>query len=101
MTNSYNISDSREFVETYVAFSATHLNGVEPSAETLANFERKELSTMKNKPIAPRKHVTVNLTNFEQDAEMEDDDVMDSYIARTPKVRQQKMLIITITIENI
>lgn len=90
LTNSYNISDPREFVDTYVAFSATHLNGAEPSADTLITFERKELSTIKHKPIAPRIHAAVNLTDFDQDAEMEDDDVMDSYICRTPKVRQHK-----------
>lgn len=84
LTSSYDIDDAREFVETYVAFSVSHMNGAEPTLQTLADFERRELNSIKSKPkeTATRKHTNV----AEQDAEMEDDDIMDSYICRTPKV---------------
>lgn len=37
--------DEEEFAETWMAYSITHLNGDVPTVETLAQMERKELSS--------------------------------------------------------
>lgn len=37
--------DEEEFAETWMAYSITHLNGDIPTVETLAQMERKELSS--------------------------------------------------------
>lgn len=86
MTSAYNFDDAREFVEAYVAFSVNHLNGADPSLQTLADFERKDLNSTKSKPKEHAIKARVSISLLDQDAEMEDDDVMDSYICRTPKV---------------
>lgn len=84
LCNTYNIIDSREFVEIYVAFSVNYLDGVEPNFDTLVDFERKELASQKSKQkdIAPKHHANLDY----DDDKMEEDDIMDSYICQTPKV---------------
>lgn len=88
MTSAYDFDDAREFVETYVAFSVSHLNGADPDLQTLSDFERKELIPTKTKG---KEHTAkTRASNYlpDPDAELDEDDVMDSYISRTPKVWQ-------------
>lgn len=75
-----------------------HLNGAEPTLDTLNEFERKELHNCKNKgKDVSRTNITQhrNLNDFEQfdcddidDADA--DDLMDAYICNTPKVSSTK-----------
>lgn len=88
LCNTYDIVDPKEFVEIYVAFSVNHLNGGEPSLSTLSDFERKELSSNKSKAKEPVAKKHVNLDDFDNGNDIEDDDVMDAYICKTPKVCQ-------------
>lgn len=87
----HNINDEKEFVESYVAFSVSHLNGAEPSIESLSEFERKELIQQKKKPKESNgsRRMDQDTTNFNHfDArEFEDgDELMEAYISKTPKV---------------
>lgn len=93
LCNTYDIVDPKEFVEIYVAFSVNHLNGGEPSLSTLSDFERKELSSNKSKAKEPVAKKHVNLDDFDNGNDIEDDDVMDAYICKTPKVRQLYFII--------
>lgn len=88
----YDVSDPKDFVENYVAFSVNHLNGAEPTNDSLADFERKELKQSKAKVASNRnqpKHRN-QINDYEQyeDVGMDDegDDLMDAYICNTPKV---------------
>lgn len=89
---SYNITDPREFVEVYVAFTINHLNGAEPTLSALDDFERKELVNYKKKSaeLAKSANTQRNLNDFEDfDDDGIDDDVMGAYICTTPKVSRQ------------
>lgn len=45
----YNIHDATEFVEQWMAFSLSHLQGEDPAIENLGDFERKVLQLRKDK----------------------------------------------------
>lgn len=47
----YRIDDAAEFVEQWMAFSISHLNGAEPSIEHLNEFERKVLQAKREKEL--------------------------------------------------
>lgn len=91
----YDVSDPKEFVENYVAFSVNHLNGAEPTNDSLADFERKELANHKSKAKVPSNRNQPQHRNQINDCEQYDDvgmddegdDLMDAYICNTPKVR--------------
>lgn len=73
-----------------MAFSATHMNGAEPTDSTLDDFERKDLASYKSKANAnstARLQRSINEFN-EIGSDEEDNDVMGAYICTTPKVRQ-------------
>lgn len=48
---SYHIDDAAEFVEQWMAFSISHLNGAEPSIEHLNEFERKVFQAKREKDL--------------------------------------------------
>lgn len=87
LCNEYNITDPAEFVERWVAFSLSHLNGADPTLDLLNEMERKEfanrkhINDSKNKPT-PNKQQS-NSSNYDN---FPDDDIMDSYGFTTPKV---------------
>lgn len=86
----YGISDAKDFVESYVAFSVNHLNGIEPSLDTLAEFEAKELTNYKKKSYEESRkrslYTRPEFEAFDGDNFDDGDDVMDEYIGNTPKV---------------
>uniref|UniRef100_A0A1A9UJZ0 DNA polymerase alpha subunit B N-terminal domain-containing protein n=1 Tax=Glossina austeni TaxID=7395 RepID=A0A1A9UJZ0_GLOAU len=47
----YNVDDASEFVEQWLAFSVSNLNGDEPTIENLHEFERKILQTKRDKNV--------------------------------------------------
>nr|XP_036212794.1 DNA polymerase alpha subunit B [Bactrocera oleae] len=49
---SYCVDDAAEFVEQWMAFSISNLNGAEPSVENLAEFERKVFQAKRDKELA-------------------------------------------------
>lgn len=95
----YDIAEAKDFVEMYVAYSVSKLNGAEPSIETLEEFERKELTNYKSKRSARNAnreaHQSKNFEDFEHFNGVADDDVdeiMDSYVCKTPKVSNNTVL---------
>ncbi|RZF43108.1 hypothetical protein LSTR_LSTR001286 [Laodelphax striatellus] len=46
--------DPEEFVETWMAYSLTHLNGAEPTVEAIMKMEKKEFSERKVKIESPK-----------------------------------------------
>lgn len=88
MCINYSVLDPKDFVENYVAFSVNHLNGVEPTDESLEEFERKELSNHQIKAKVPSNRNQINEYEHYDDADMdhEGDELMDAYICKTPKV---------------
>uniref|UniRef100_A0A1B0BIS9 DNA polymerase alpha subunit B N-terminal domain-containing protein n=1 Tax=Glossina palpalis gambiensis TaxID=67801 RepID=A0A1B0BIS9_9MUSC len=47
----YNVDDASEFVEQWLAFSVSNLNGDEPTIENLHEFERKVLQAKRDKNV--------------------------------------------------
>lgn len=109
LCTTYHITDPEDFVEQWMAFSASHLNSEEPTLTNLNDLERKELAAKlkrdskqsagmgihKAPPIGGHSFVNVgspsakifgHTASFGFAANDAIDDVMDSYISRTPKV---------------
>lgn len=101
LCTTYNITDPVEFVEQWMAFSVSNLNGAEPTLDRLSEMERKELVGLLKKDnkatsTASRPHRQSNaygtnspsskvLSSFSTGNDA--DDFMDSYIeCTTPKV---------------
>uniref|UniRef100_A0A1I8PVD8 DNA polymerase alpha subunit B N-terminal domain-containing protein n=2 Tax=Stomoxys calcitrans TaxID=35570 RepID=A0A1I8PVD8_STOCA len=98
LCSSYNIEDAAEFVEQWVAFSISNLNGAEPTVDHLNEFERKVFQAKRDKELqaASKKKsgkfpsAISNLTHLNDIAAsnsnplamygVEDDDVMDDYM---------------------
>lgn len=95
----YRIEDAAEFVEQWVAFSISNLNGAEPAVEHLNEFERKVFQAKREKELlaASKKKggkfpsAISNLTHLNNISAstssnplamygVEDDDVMDEYM---------------------
>lgn len=84
---SLGIKSESEFVESYVAFSANQGDVTEPTMESLQDFERKELSKARNKPVFNVSSRTSGYdTQFDAGDLDDDDDVMCEYIGKTTKV---------------
>lgn len=102
----YNLSDPKDFVESYVAFSVNNLNGVEPTVNSLNDFERKELATnqINSKPSKTRS--SSNKRNDydpfdDMGMDIDDDggdDLMGSYIGATPKVSRHNVCLTVVII---
>lgn len=103
----YNITDPVEFVEQWMAFSVSNLNGADPTLDRLSEMERKELVGLQKKekqhvsktggssstlgPHRPSNAFSANSPSSKVfssfSAGNESDDFMDSYIdCTTPKV---------------
>lgn len=109
MCTTYNITDPVDFVEQWMAFSASHLNSDEPTLDNLNDLERKELAPklkrdsnlsggnahkvagnglgiqFQNCPSPTTKIFGRAPPTILHDAS---DDLMDSYISRTPTVSE-------------
>lgn len=83
----------------YLAFSVSHLNGAEPSIDSLNEFERKELSHRKksageSKGTARAQHDSSSYDHLNA-SEMEDgDELMEAYISTAPKVSAPLMSVL-------
>lgn len=108
MCTTYHITDPVDFVEQWMAFSASHLNSDEPTLDNLNDLERKELAPKLKRDANvlvgnANKMTTNNLSapfqgcqspsakifgHQAQPTVLHDasDDLMDSYISRTPTV---------------
>lgn len=83
-----------EFVETWMAYALSHLDGADPTVEYIGQFERKELKnyTSQNQPKKTLKTETTPTIYNRPDANVSSRgessamDVLDVY-ATTPKVR--------------
>ncbi|XP_062125556.1 DNA polymerase alpha subunit B [Drosophila sulfurigaster albostrigata] len=78
---SYNVNDATEFVEQWMAFSLSHLQGDEPTVANLGEFERKVLQTRREKGGSkkPTKSTTTSSLDTSSLANyglMEEDDPM-------------------------
>lgn len=103
----YNIHDATEFVEQWMAFSLSHLQGEDPAIENLGDFERKVLQLRKDKAGykatgqkaksygSPSVQDTSSLATY---GVMEDDPMLDDYVSEsavdssalhTPKAKKQ------------
>lgn len=88
--------DAVDFVEQWMAFSVSNLQGAEPTLDYLTDMERKELANAK----ASKGKQSDRFGGGQREAEMqklkiygtdlttnvEDGDFMDSYVCKTPKV---------------
>lgn len=89
MCHSYNLN-AATFLEQWMAFSLTSLNGADPTIDHLDEMERKQLSTMGRKSskaqstdIGASSHSLYGNHGREN---YKENDVLDSYICKTPKV---------------
>lgn len=98
----YSITDACEFVEQWMAYSVSNLEGAEPTVQYLMDMERKELvprkakqaGNKKAKPQTPLIHgygspavrSPMPAANLEPLVDDNDDEFMDSYLCNTPKV---------------
>nr|AAB22992.1 DNA polymerase alpha primase 73 kda subunit [Drosophila melanogaster, Peptide, 653 aa] [Drosophila melanogaster] len=103
----YNIHDATEFVEQWMAFSLSHLQGEDPAIENLGDFERKvlqlrrtrrdtrQLARRRNHMSSPSVQDTSSLATY---GVMEDDPMLDDYVSEsavdssalhTPKAKKQ------------
>lgn len=84
--------DPNEFADLFMAFSATHMNGAEPTDSTLDDFERKDLASYKSRTSNSTARLQRSINEFSEiGSDEEVDDVMGSYICTTPKVRQTNL----------
>lgn len=81
----YNLSDPEEFVERWIAFSISDLNGAEPTAELIDEFENKEF---RNQTAVKKETSKVDFKSRrdEQESEDEENKILGAYISITPKV---------------
>lgn len=97
MCITHNFDDEREFVETYLAYSVSHLNGAEPTSQSLLDFERRELmSSQRKSDGTDRCRKSGNdghgLQSDEMGGEEDEDDIMYAYIDKAPKVIEDELL---------
>lgn len=87
LCNEYNITDAVEFVERWMAYSISNLNGADPTLDYLNEMERKELANIKH-AIATKNKSTSNKRHDDSTTydDFPDDEIMDSYGFHTPKV---------------
>ncbi|KAJ8925620.1 hypothetical protein NQ315_009464 [Exocentrus adspersus] len=82
----YNI-EAEDFCDQWYAFTASHLNGAAPTVEYLEKLERKEFQ--KNKDQTPYKKLASTpasaSTSYKLDESTEDNSMVVSYTATTPK----------------
>ncbi|EDW59063.1 DNA polymerase alpha subunit B [Drosophila virilis] len=100
----YSIHDATEFVEQWMAFSLSHLNGDDPTPANLGEFERKVLQVKREKvgttklthhtKSQPSALETSSLATY---GLIEDDPMMDDYVGdststqpHTPKARNER-----------
>lgn len=87
LCNEYNITDPVEFVERWMAFSISHLNGADPTLDNLNDLERKEFANFKHANDAKNKSTSnKQQNNTSSYDDFPDDDIMGSYGFHTPKV---------------
>ncbi|KAH8358634.1 hypothetical protein KR093_001502 [Drosophila rubida] len=84
---SYNIDDATEFVEQWMAFSLSHLQGEEPTAANLGEFERKVLQAQREKGGSKKPTLQGKATKNSMDTSslasyglIEDEPMMDDYV---------------------
>ncbi|XP_017006219.2 DNA polymerase alpha subunit B [Drosophila takahashii] len=90
---SYGVHDATEFVEQWMAFSLSHLQGEDPGLENLGDFERKVLQLRKEKMVSkasaskPKSYAS---SSAAQDTSslasyglMEDDPMLDDYVSES------------------
>lgn len=97
----YSINDATEFVEQWMAFSLSHLNGDEPTNENLGEFERKVLQVKREK-VGNKKttHYTksqpaaLEASSLATYGLIEDDPMMDEYVGKSgsPQPKTPKAL---------
>lgn len=96
MSSFYHLDDPVEFVEKWMAFSISHLNGAEPTVQFLVDFENKELKNQ-NKANSKAKRVDGDrpqLKVYNQESEDEENDILGAYVCITPKVSNNSLLFI-------
>lgn len=90
----YSLDDPVEFVEKFMAFSISKLDGAEPTVSNLNDFEIKEFknqnrATAKVQPAGSS--VRSQLTVYNQDSDDdEENDILGAYVCITPKVSSIK-----------
>lgn len=82
-----NQDDPVEFVEQWMAFSVSNLNGAEPTVQHLIEMENKEFknhlsSAVKNDFIVG---TSKNLKVYNQDSDEEENNILGAYVCLTPK----------------
>lgn len=87
LCNEYNVYDPVEFVERWMAFSISNLNGADPTLDNLNEMERKELAQWKHVNDSKSKSTSTKPQNNSASYDnFPEDDIMDSYGFHTPKV---------------
>lgn len=87
LCNEYSVTDPVEFVERWMAFSISNLNGADPTLDNLNDMERKEFAHWKHVNDSKIKSTTNKPQNNSVSYDnYPDDDIMDSYGFHTPKV---------------
>lgn len=94
----YNLDDPVEFVEKWMAFSISNLNGAEPTVDLLNDFEIKEFknkkpSNAKSMRNGSKPTESKRLKVYNQDSDDEENDLLGNYVCITPKVSHDKFKI--------
>lgn len=84
----YNQNDPVEFVEQWMAYSISNLNGAEPTVQYLLDMENKELRNQSHVPAKsnPQSKNISNLKVYNQDSDDDETAILGSYVCLTPKV---------------
>lgn len=107
LTISYYIEDATEFVEQWMAFSLSHLQGDEPTIANLGEFERKVLQVKREKSglkkvrngsiSVPSSTCTLDTSSLATYGLFEDDPMMGEFVIEssslphTPKARNDRI----------
>lgn len=87
MCTEYEITDASEFVEEWMAYTISKLNGADPTLDTLGDMARHEFTKNTKKNVS--KNVTRgsdegNIKVYGQKMDDLDDDIMGAYIVSDP-----------------
>lgn len=95
---SHDVDDAVEFVEKWMAFSISNLNGADPTVQYLTEMENREFSKVQQQNQSRKRSAaekSSNLKVYKQgndvDDEVDDEDnaLLGSYVCITPKVSTQ------------
>lgn len=85
----YSLDDPVEFVEKWMSFSISKLDGADPTIQSMIDFENKELRNQNNVSMKTKKVKSLErsvLKVYNQESDDEENEILSAYVCITPKV---------------